>query len=336
MKQAAIKKFSNIRLQPLPPDNTTGGRKKSVPGPTSLMHVMSLLLFHIFRRPMFVDTATKAGIYLCAAAGLALIFDFIRVPPSYFSNKYNLLNIIFVKWGWGWTFVFLSAFQIFSSFVYTASSVSLMRSHLLRIAAGTGCWYSVTGFINLVHEWSGHCQPHNIVMTNRHRPQYRLACQRAGGIWIGFDISGHCFLLVLCSLWIMEEVRCMQCWSRLSDIIKPYERDEDTRADSMTSHIRGLSTNQLKTMRSSFRRLTGSVRVLFSICGCLSMIWDFMFLCTIMYFHTMPSKLIGTILGVACWFLCYRVIFPLAKTGEWYGLAPGMPGDGVVNFTSRR
>ncbi|KAA3671180.1 uncharacterized protein DEA37_0009260, partial [Paragonimus westermani] len=136
MKQATIRKFSSIRSTPLAPAEL-GGTKKSVPGPTSPWHFISLLLFSTLRRPLSVDTTTKAGIYLCISAGGSLIFDFIRAPPSYFSNKYNVFNQLFVKWGWGWTCSGLSAFLIFSSFVYTGRNVALMRAHITRIVTGT-------------------------------------------------------------------------------------------------------------------------------------------------------------------------------------------------------
>ncbi|KAF6777382.1 hypothetical protein AHF37_03167 [Paragonimus kellicotti] len=340
MKQATIRKFSSIRSTPLSPAEL-GGTKKSVPGPTSPWHFISLLLFSTLRRPLSVDTYTKAGIYLCISAGGSLIFDFIRAPPSYFSNKYNVFNQLFVKWGWAWTCSGLSAFLIFSSFVYTGRNVVLMRAHITRVVAGTGFWYTMTGLFNFIHDVTGHCHPKNLLLNSDQYPSRRVPCHRAGGVWLGFDVSGHCFLLVLSSLWIMEELRPMLYWNRLADILKPYEQhsDEGTvgfSTDTSSSLPRGLSPESAQTMRSAFRRLTGSVRVLFSLVACLSMLWDFMFLVTVVYFHTMPSKLLGTLIAVACWFICYRVIFPSAKTGDWCGLAPGMPGDGPVAFTPRR
>ncbi|VDQ16186.1 unnamed protein product [Trichobilharzia regenti] len=243
-----MKKFSTSHSSPLTP-NEPGTPKRSVPGPTSPLHFLDLLLFSTLRRPIFVDPAIKAGVYLCLAAGVSLIFDFIR---------------FFVKLGWAWTCGCLAAFVIVSSFVYTGGNVRLMRAHILRLAVGSGCWYSVT-------------------LPSGLRPNQRMPCQRAGGIWLGFDISGHCFLLVLSNLWIMEELSCIA-----------------------TRHI---PEQQLDIMRSAYRRLTTIVRLIFSFTACLSMLWDIMFLSTVIYFHTMPSKLLGTALAVACWFLFYRVIF---------------------------
>ncbi|THD25412.1 Fat inducing protein 1 [Fasciola hepatica] len=335
MKQAAIRKFSAIRSPPLAP-NESGATKKSVPGPASPLHVFNLLLFTTFRKPIFVDTNTKAGIYLCIAAGGSLLFDFVRAPPSYFSNKYNLLNQAFVKWGWGWTCIMLSTFVIFSSFIYTASNVKLMRAHILRIVIGTGCWYSVTGFLSFVHDLTGHCQPTNLTLNNEVRPMRRTLCHKAGGVWIGFDISGHCFLLVLANLWIMEELQCMQHWPRLAGLLKPFDQHSEAEVVPGSVARYGVTADQWKTARSAFRRLTGAVRAIFTFTACLSMIWDFMFLMTIIYFHTMPSKLFGTVIAVACWFVCYRVVFPCAKTGDWFGIAPGMPGDSPFEFVANR
>ncbi|CAH8513760.1 unnamed protein product [Dicrocoelium dendriticum] len=339
MKQAAIRKFSSTRSSTLTPIEPNG-MKRSVPGPTSPWHFISLLLYSVLRRPMSIDTGVKAGIYLCISAGGSLIFDFVRVPPTYFSNKYNVLNQLFIKWGWGWTCVSLATFLVFSTFVYTGGNIRLMRAHMLRIVVGTGCWYTITGLINFVHDTTGHCHhPSADILNSGVRPNRRTPCHRAGGSWLGFDISGHCFLLVLCNLWIIEEVRSMQYWNRLADILKPYDQYTDGSSTSSSDALllsRRVPPDEAKVMRSSFRRLTGSVRLIFSLVACLSMLWDFSFLVTIVYFHTMPTKLIGTVLAVACWFVFYRVIFRAAKTGDWFGLAPGMPGDSPLDFTPRR
>ncbi|CAH8642841.1 unnamed protein product [Heterobilharzia americana] len=330
MKPAAMKKFRTSHSSPLPP-NEPGTPKRSVPGPTSPLHFLDLLLFSTLRRPIFVDPAIKAGIYLCLAAGVSLIFDFVRAPPTYFSNKHNPFNKFFVKLGWAWTCGCLAAFLIVSSFVYTGGNIKLMRAHILRLAVGSGCWYSGTGFINLIHDWTGHCHPASVTLSSGSPPSHRMLCQRAGGVWFGFDISGHCFLLVLSNLWIMEELRCMQHWNKLSDILQLNKYDNSNYSPNF-SGTRHVSEQQLNIMRSSYRRLTTVIRLIFSFTACLSMLWDIMFLSTVVYFHTMPSKLLGTALAVACWFLFYRVIFRSCSAGSWGGFAPGLPGDGPVKF----
>ncbi|VDP43018.1 unnamed protein product [Schistosoma margrebowiei] len=330
MKPAAMKKFSTSHSSPLPPSEP-GAPKRSVPGPTSPWHFLDLLLFSTLRRPMFINPAIKAGVYLCLAAGVSLVFDFVRAPPTYFSNKQNPFNRYFVKLGWAWTCGCLAAFIIVSSFVYTAGNIKLMRGHILRLVVGSGCWYTVTGLINLIHDWSGHCHPSSVTLPNGLRPNQRISCHRAGGVWLGFDISGHCFLLIMSNLWIIEELGCMQHWNKLSEILQLHKSNEPNQSTN-TSGIRHVSEQELNIMRSAYRRLTTMIRLIFSFTACLSMLWDIMFLSTVIYFHTMPSKLLGTALGVACWFLFYRVIFRSCPTGYWGGFAPGLPGDGPIKF----
>lgn len=341
MKQAAIRKFSTYsNVQPLSADTSTSSSsvtKKSVPGPTSPMHFFSLFLFHIFRKPMSVDPLTKAGIYLCIAAAGSLFFDFVPVPPSYFSNKRNVFNMLFVKWAWGWTFVLTSVFICFSSFVYTGGNVKLIRAHAMRLIAGSACWYTMTGFFNYVFIATGRCHSVAGDAERAHASQSFAACSRAGGRWVGFDISGHCFLLVMANLWILEELKCLLFWSKLSDIIQPFSDSATNQGGSSpTVHpaLRHVDPERLRCARSAFQRLTGSVRALFSLTACLSMLWDFMFFMTVIYFHTMPSKLFGTLCGVACWYVCYRILFPLGKTGALCSLSPGRTGDGLVDFVT--
>ncbi|KAL3319089.1 fat storage-inducing transmembrane protein 2 [Cichlidogyrus casuarinus] len=160
-------------------------------------------------------------------------------------------------------------------------------------------------------------------------------CHNHGGNWMGFDISGHCFLMILCNLWIMEELRVMNYWNKLADALYPTGRTDSEDRNMLTPQLAQLKPNQLKTMRSSFNRLSNLLRMTFNFLSILLMLWDFILLTTVIYFHTMPTKLLGCLFAIGCWFIGYRVVFPSTQSGAALGIAPGMPGDGPIWFMPR-
>ncbi|BHF69831.1 fat storage-inducing transmembrane protein 2 [Sparganum proliferum] len=353
MKGASLRKFGKGGSQPLRSDSTSRPPRQPIPGPTTPAHFFGLLIFSLLKKPMFVNSSVKAGIYVCAAAAGSLIFDFVKMPPCFFSNRRNVFNLVFVKWGWAWTFCSLSLFVILSTYVYTGGNKRLIRAHMMRMLAGSACWYVCTGLFNTVEASFGRCYDQNGALLKAQTggpPFSRRSCRQSKGHWMGFDISGHCFLLVMCNLWIIEELRVMRSWPVLAGLLGVNShmdsQDDDmgyfpssstSASDSSTpSGLPNVSVGDLQVMRSAYIRLSRNLRVIFSFTACLSLLWDFMIFVTIVYFHTMPTKLLGTAFGITCWFLCYRVAFPLMEAGAACGLAPGLPGDGPLHFMSYR
>ena len=140
LNASSLRKFSKSGSKPLPPLDPGSRGRHSIPGPTSLSRFFGLLAFSILRKPLFVEPSTKAGVYLSGAAAGSLLFDFIKAPPSYFSNKRNVLNLLFVKWGWAWTFSCLATFILISTYIYTGGNRRLIRAHLMRLLFGSACW----------------------------------------------------------------------------------------------------------------------------------------------------------------------------------------------------
>ncbi|PFH63109.1 hypothetical protein XA68_17753 [Ophiocordyceps unilateralis] len=124
--------------------------------------------------------------------------------PSYFARKANVFNVIFVKRGWGWT---TFAFVFFLVTMRGATDRRRVQAGLRWVAA-TGWWMLVTQWcfgpplIDRGFRWSGgKCEDLGDDFLTA------VACRAAGGRWRGgHDISGHVFLLVLGSLFLMQEV----------------------------------------------------------------------------------------------------------------------------------
>lgn len=135
--------------------------------------------------------------------------------PSYFARKGNIFNVFFVKQGWAWMTL---AFVLFL-FTHPATTSAPRRARaLIRWGLVTGWWVLVTqwcfgpAIIDRSFRFTGgKCEVADArivegvasgkdIFTN-------AACRAAGGQWRGgHDISGHVFLLVLGSYFLVQEV----------------------------------------------------------------------------------------------------------------------------------
>ncbi|NXO80095.1 FITM2 protein, partial [Sitta europaea] len=201
------------------------------------------------------------------------------VPDTPLQNKRNPLNVYFVKMAWAWTLWLLLPFMALSTYELArgtlllgrARSALLVLRRLCALLVGTALWFLCTELFALVENITGHCalpalpgQPPRPFASKRE-------CQQHGGVWNGFDISGHCFLLSYCAMMILEEVAVLEA----------------------------LSIEHSSRLRLVINAL------LVSLCS-LAVIWVFMFLCTALYFHDFSQKLLGVLIGLSAWYGTYR------------------------------
>jgi hypothetical protein len=136
--------------------------------------------------------------------------------PSYFARKDNLFNVFFVKRGWGWVSL------VFALFLATHPAMKSTRAKVqavIRWTILTGWWILVTqwffgpALIDRGFRWTGgKCE---VVQERVETEGFKdagdvfsaAACRSVGGRWAGgHDISGHVFLLVLGSFFLVQEV----------------------------------------------------------------------------------------------------------------------------------
>ncbi|PTB66256.1 alpha-galactosidase [Trichoderma citrinoviride] len=142
------------------------------------------------------------------------------IAPGYFARKNNIFNVIFVKRGWGWiTFAFVFSLLMQPTGKAPPAVVLARRIRAgVRWAAVTGWWFFVTQWffgppiIDRSFRWTGgKCElAQREVSVGAGTVKEMLtavACKAAGGKWKGgHDISGHVFLLVLGTAFLMQEV----------------------------------------------------------------------------------------------------------------------------------
>ena len=221
----------------------------------------------------------KVPFYLFVVVVCSFIHGFQPLPQSYLSNKRNVLNVYFVKFGWGWTLLVLIPFISFTSSLYTSLNPLAILKHLRRMAVATCGWYIWVNLFVYIEELTGFCEGEETLISKR-------SCYQEGFYWDGFDISGHCFLLTYSALVISEELQHKPHWP--SDAVQTSPEN----------------INEFQHMNIA-RLLTLEVFSLFA--GLLSILWEFMLVFTTIYFHTFSQKVLGAVIAIFTWYIIYRV-----------------------------
>ena len=127
-------------------------------------------------------------------------------PAKCMLQKTNIFNELFVKWSWAWTMGLLVPFVYATATVYSAANARNIRQQMARLLVATLLWYFCTSSFISLEGRTGQCTVAELSGTSKRD------CHQQGGTWsMGFDISGHCFILIYCCLIISEEVRCVAC-----------------------------------------------------------------------------------------------------------------------------
>jgi hypothetical protein len=234
-------------------------------------------------------------------------------PLNYFASKQNLLNIYFVKIDWFWTTL------AFALLVYTthaaqqkgkaSSSARTWLQAALRYLIVTATWVGTTQWLfgpPLIDRsftlTGGRCEALPAKIDDSGRPDIsamatQIACKAVGGRWKGgHDISGHVFMLVLSSAFLLLEIY-------VSDALSPHPRVSPNAAagvaysttDEEKRELGGWESNTDAKIRLWTRYFVSTVIAL-----------DFwMLLMTAIWFHTWLEKLSGLLLSASCIWAVY-------------------------------
>jgi Inositol phospholipid synthesis and fat-storage-inducing TM len=247
-------------------------------------------------------------------------------PVNYFASKRNILNLYFVKIGWFWTTLAFVLLQITSR----PSTSNPKQSHYIqsatRYALVTLSWIFTTQWLfgpALIDRsftiTGGHCEARpesdhksfnanidiSIIMTSP-------ACKAAGGRWRGgHDISGHVFMLVLSSAFLLFEL---------------YLADRHSAHPSVSPHAAagvaaGMTEEEKRSVGGWESETLAQVRIYSRYLVWTVVSLDFwMLLMTAIWFHTWPEKLSGLILSAtSVWCIYFLPDFiPL-----WRGIVGG-------------
>jgi len=212
----------------------------------------------------------------------------------------------------------LTSFIYITSNTYSCGRVSVVKNNLSRLAFASIVWFSLTSLFNTIEAKTGMCE-----ITKYHRKE---SCQSNGHLWRGFDISGHCFLLIFCNLVMHEEGKAYLGWEKIKDFLRNEEHrrvsDDISRPDTPLSK---LKNEEFRHLRAEYPMRTPLVRLLFCLMAALMILWDFMLLITVLYFHMMIEKVMASGAAVLAWFGLYKFIYKQS-------FSPGLPGEGIFKY----
>ena len=241
----------------------------------------------------------------------SLIHDFHRPPNLYMSNRRNFFNVVFAKWSLAWTLGFVTPFMVLVYWIKSRANLKVVCKHVLRLVVAVVVWYVVTYILEWIEHLTGDCEGTDLY-------EKKEECQNEGLVWSGFDISGHSFLLSYCALMISEEIHAVQFWPKETI----YCNQNNSPNESVSSSEVIVSKEMLQTrervhvnekFQSDLKKKPEGVRYLcimwYTVCCALMLMWIVLLVFTSIYFHTVNSKVLGSILGLSAWYLTYQVYF---------------------------
>ncbi|OAX81508.1 hypothetical protein ACJ72_04152 [Emergomyces africanus] len=235
-------------------------------------------------------------------------------PVNYFARKGNIFNVYFVKVGWLWTtLAFISLLLTQPAFNGELLSAYI---RLKRVGQATVRYFLVTTTWWLTTHWffgpglidrsfiatGGKCEASMLPGPTNPIPELAAiftatTCKASGGAWTGgHDVSGHVFMLVLISAFLVLELQGASS----------VEVEIDERKDK----------HQDLVQRVSYERWGRNFTLTVS-----GLSW-WMLLMTAMWFHTWLEKLTGLILALGS---VYIVYFLPRSLPSWRNIV-GIPG----------
>lgn len=294
---------------------------KPTTDPTSVKEIMTLMVLYVCKQIIFYNTYRKVAIYLGCLFLMSLIADVATVPKTFLSYSDNIFNQYFVKYAWGWNLVLLLPYVSITSYIYCCGQKDRMiKHHLSRVGIATFFWWMWTYIFNLIEVNMGKCNMKGDQYNNKQ------GCLKAGHFWNGFDISGHSFILIYGCLVLIEESRSVVNWDSIKDNLRLEDHYRATRDTSHnTNPLRSLTKEQFAFLQLNYEKYTPYIRGLFIAITTFTILWDFMLIGTMMYYHIMVEKLLGGLIAIVTWFITYQVWYPS-------NYLPKLPGNGIFKY----
>lgn len=263
----------------------TGQRRHQNQNQIHKPHLSTLLAEY----SLTLDDLIVLSIYPFTALAGQLLQWFGTISPSYFSNKRNLFNVLFVKQGWFWVslFIGLKGIELYRASATGKASLAQVKGLVLRYSVGTVWWFVFSQWFfgrplmdRVFVLTGGGCNPSlgfNIaseeaaaVLTTKLASVTSAQCKSMGHRWSGgLDPSGHMFLLAHGSLILWFEILLPALNSR-----------------HQTQRLSPLSKATI---------------------GLLGIFWWMFFVTNIYYFHSFFERLTGLIWGYVSVVLVYVV-----------------------------
>ena len=170
---------------------------------------------------------------------------------------------------------------------------------MARLIVATVWWYFSTSVFDHTRKKVGYCSG-----------SFSLSSQLCNeNSWSGLDISGHSFLLVYSSLIILEESKIFSLWDSLPKRLPSMKKSKQRNCASSP-------TDQITESSRLFENRAPLIYLSIILVTILFLLWNFMLLMTLIYFHNTLQKVLGFLFAVLGWIASYKYLF---KIGMYYG-----------------
>lgn len=153
---------------------------------------------------------------------------------------------------------------------------------------------------------------------------YRVRAKLSRGMltkYLYILISGHSFLIVYCSLLLLEEGRCYDEWRRQGRRLSIFSQALD---ESESAHLTDESANVSTTPRNDrsaaeircdslqlfYKWASPVVTVCYVTMGIFALLFDVSFVVTTVYYHDLFQKFLGCVAATLAWWITYGIIYP--------------------------
>lgn len=170
-------------------------------------------------------------------------------------------------------------------------------STFIRLAVATLIWYYSVNFFVYYANLNGECRlKENATIIDSVND--RVECERLKGKWqLGFDISGHIFLMVFSNLIRIEE---------LTFLSRKFEEFTVFRYISWDS---SRSMNYATPYRFRFSPFHLLALLTVTVNAVVTLVWDFMIIQTSFFYHTWEQKVAGFMWAMLAWAVTYGAAF---------------------------
>ncbi|XP_059469440.1 acyl-coenzyme A diphosphatase FITM2 [Neocloeon triangulifer] len=296
----------NFRPQMSEATRETAAGRRPLPDRSSVSSVLVVLVLHICRKILFVDPKWRVSFYAGVLFIVSFIADVLPIPKTFLSRSDHILNLYFVKLGWGWTLALSVPFILLTSFTICCGRRQRVVKQLFRMVIATVCWYCWTNFFTYIETNYGKCY-----VNKPEAFSTKEKCLEGGFFWHGLDISGHAFILVYSALVLVEEARAIVGWDSIEDLIRNEEfvRNENDNDPNIARPLQALTDSELAILKTSYSKFSPAVKGLFVAIALLTCIWDLMLFGTALYHHVMAEKFMGGSVAVLTWFVTYKFLY---------------------------
>jgi len=206
-----------------------------------------------------------------------------------YTKKRSVVNKYFAKLAWAWTTLAIFVFYLFSQKTKKSKVNALIRYIIATLYWFILCrWAFGLSVFNRIQRQYGKCEvPSKTKGENESSfiSTTSFNCTSVHkGRWIGFDVSGHVFLLIHASLFLLEET-----WPVLR---------------KQVFHLLNTSTPIEK------KRKAGKVCCACLFCLVFVILWFYTLCITTTHYHHFREKILGFLFPALYWVIGYHVLYP--------------------------